>query len=135
MGGVHIDRSSITPFISESDFERFELGLSFLSHEDIEPFLRKESFPLTPQGVLDLCKYGCWVYIPNSKIDSRSKADHVQKALVVLQVGWFALQCISRWAYSIPMTLLEVHTMVHVVCAITLYVFWFEVRIRTVDLT
>jgi len=118
MGGAHIDRSSITPFMSESEC---------MSPEDIT-FLKKISFPLTPQGVLDLCKYGCWVYIPNSQIDSRSKADHVQKALVVLQVGWFALQCISRWAYSIPMTLLEVHTMVHVVCAITLYIFWFEVR-------
>ncbi|KAI2777361.1 hypothetical protein F4815DRAFT_481826 [Daldinia loculata] len=37
------------------------------------------------------------------------------------------IQCISRKAYRLPLTLLEIHTMVHVVCAFILYICWFEV--------
>ena len=66
--------------------------------------------------------------IPRSLIDDRSKADTLQKALVLLQVGWMALQCIARKACGLPLTLLELHTMVHVVCAIAMYAFWFKVR-------
>jgi hypothetical protein len=75
----------------------------------------------------------CWVYIPKTKIDAKRKADPIQKALVLLQASWLALQCVTRRAYGLPLTLLEVHTMVGVVCAIILYIFWFEVSIRTDD--
>ena len=89
------------------------------------------SFALTPRGVLDLCKHGCWVYIPKTRINARSKADQIQKALVLLQVSWMMLQCIARKAYGLPLALLEVHIMVHVVCAAILYVFWFEVSAKS----
>lgn len=37
------------------------------------------------------------------------------------------ITCITRRVFGLPITLLEVHTMLHVGCAIALYVFWFQV--------
>ncbi|KAJ4289316.1 hypothetical protein N0V88_007067 [Collariella sp. IMI 366227] len=55
--------------------------------------------------------------VPKSLIMDRSKADTIQKALVLIQVSWMAIQCIARKIEGLPMTLLELHVMVHVVCA------------------
>ena len=85
--------------------------------------------PLSPKGVRKLAAIDIKPFaIPTSRIEDRSKADTLQKGLVLLQVGWMALQCITRKVYGLPITLLELHTMVHVVCAIIMYAFWFKVR-------
>ncbi len=84
---------------------------------------------LSPAGVRELAKVNIEpLKVSRSLILDRSKADTIQKALVLLQVSWMAIQCIARKAYGLPLTLLELHTMVHVVCAAALYGFWFEVR-------
>ncbi|KAK3986510.1 hypothetical protein QBC44DRAFT_402415 [Cladorrhinum sp. PSN332] len=67
-----------------------------------------------------------FVRVPRSLIIDRSKADNLQKALILFQVGWMALQCAARKFYGLPLCLLELHTMVHVVCAILMYTFWLE---------
>lgn len=85
------------------------------------------SLPLTPKGVYDLCRRGFWVDVPESRINASSKADHLQKGLVMFQVTWLVLQCSVRRGYGLPLSLLEIHTMVHVVCAVILYAFWLEV--------
>jgi hypothetical protein len=94
--------------------------------------IRHEKMPsqvsLTAEGIVQLAKEGHWFNIPTSKIDDKSKADIVQKWLVVIQVSWMAIQCIVRRAIGLPISLLEIHTMVHVVCAIVMYSFWFKVR-------
>ncbi|KAF3074338.1 hypothetical protein CFAM422_003741 [Trichoderma lentiforme] len=129
MGGVHIERSRIARFLSRQGIDsRFTLDGTASDVRDELLFSEdsRATLPLTPQGVLDLCKYGCWVYVSKTKIDARSKADQIQKALVLLQVSWMVLQCIARRAYGLPLALLEVHIMVHVVCAVILYLFWFE---------
>ncbi|KAK4454848.1 hypothetical protein QBC34DRAFT_103179 [Podospora aff. communis PSN243] len=64
--------------------------------------------------------------VSRSSIDDRSKADLLQKGLVLLQVTWMVLQCIARKASGLPITLLELHTMVHVVCAFAMYAFWLK---------
>jgi hypothetical protein len=61
----------------------------------------------------------------------KGKANLIQKSLVMLQVTWMATQCITRRAYGLPLTLLEIHTMVHVICALTMYSFWFYVSSST----
>ncbi|OTB12606.1 hypothetical protein K445DRAFT_43375, partial [Daldinia sp. EC12] len=82
---------------------------------------------LSAEAVVALAEYGEFLYMPRENIDDRSKADAVKKTLVILQVSWMVTQCICRKAYGLPLTLLEIHTMVHVVCAFILYVCWFEV--------
>ncbi|KUJ09588.1 uncharacterized protein LY89DRAFT_273733 [Mollisia scopiformis] len=84
------------------------------------------SLRLTPNGVLQLASLGYFVPVPRSKIDDKSKADVVQKCLVMMQVVWMATQCIVRKVYGLPLSLLEVHTMVHVFCALLMYLFWME---------
>jgi hypothetical protein len=82
---------------------------------------------LSARGVLELAKMGEFIYISRDAIGDRSKADTFQKFLVLLQVSWMVCQCIARRAYGLPITLLEVHAMVHVACAILMYAFWIEV--------
>jgi hypothetical protein len=83
---------------------------------------------LSPKGVLQLAKLGYPLHVLEAHIDDKGKANLIQKSLVMLQVTWMAIQCITRRAYGLPLTLLEIHTMVHVVCALTMYIFWFYVR-------
>ena len=148
MGGLHIERSRIAQFLSKNDpstpwkwklwkVSRRTYGRERVTYGRDRVYVtgaeRRDvtSFPLTPQGVLDLCKHGCWAYLPRTAIDDKSKANQTQKTLVLLQVSWLVLQCIARRVYGLPLTLLEVHTMVHVVCAVILYLFWFEVQLSS----
>lgn len=59
-------------------------------------------------------------------VDERDNADIIAKAIVVLQMVWFAIQLITRIAEGLAITALEIHTVVHVVCAILIYVLWWN---------
>ena len=99
----------------------FQMAVSDESGECLET--------LSPKGVRKLAEANLKPFIvARAFIDDRSKANTLQKGLVLLQVGWMALQCIARKVHGLPLALLELHTMVHVVCAITMYAFWFKVR-------
>lgn len=107
--------------------EGIEPGPSFrpLNPAPLPPIQR-----LSPSGFLRLIELG-EINLPKAVkgtlIDDRSKADVLQKALVLIQVSWMALQCIVRTAQGLPITLLEIHTMVHVVSALILYLLWLHV--------
>jgi hypothetical protein len=83
---------------------------------------------LTPAGVLNLAKKTSWepLYVPDETIRDKSKADNLGKLLVFCQVSWTLLQCISRKALGYPLTVLEVHTLVHAACGMIMYAFWFH---------
>ncbi|KAK5653451.1 hypothetical protein OQA88_8937 [Cercophora sp. LCS_1] len=87
---------------------------------------RDEPQTLSPEGALKLARRNLDGFkIPRSFIQDRARADVFQKCLVLVQVGWMALQCAARKVYGLPITLLELHTIVHVVCAVVMYAFWF----------
>jgi hypothetical protein len=111
MGGLEVPVHDIEPRLPKAD-----RGLQFSGR------LR-----LTTAGVLQLARDGHFLRIPRSKIDDKSKADVIQKILVMTQVTWMATQCIARKIYGLPLTLLEIHTMVHVVCAVVLFALWISV--------
>ena len=81
---------------------------------------------LTPTGVLHLAKEGLCEQISDDNIRDKSKADWLGKGLVILQVLWMMLQCISRKAAGYPLSPLEVHTLVHAGCALFVYFLWFK---------
>jgi len=83
--------------------------------------------PLSTRLVDLLARGNLGVNISRAKIDDKSKANTVQKCLVLIQVCWMATQCIARKAIGLPLTLLEIHTMVHVICAVIMYIFWMKV--------
>ena len=82
---------------------------------------------LTSKAVLELARQGKFLDISPEVIEDRSKANRVGKGLVCAQVTWFVAQCIARAAARYPLVLLEVHTMVHVVCALFMYILWWKV--------
>jgi hypothetical protein len=81
---------------------------------------------LAPQGLLWLAKKGHLFPISDESIRDKSKADFLAKGLVCFQVTWLLLQCIARKASGYPLTVLELHTLVHVVCALAIYSLWFH---------
>lgn len=76
---------------------------------------------ITPTGVLFLAKVGHFCRVPRSHIEDKSKADIFAKGLVCIQVLWVAGQAIERKLAGYPITLLEIHTHVHVICAPVMY--------------
>ncbi|KAK3941434.1 hypothetical protein QBC46DRAFT_286216 [Diplogelasinospora grovesii] len=137
MGGMGIKMSDIYEVYHPAEVGSFELimrnGLygvltdSWRGPGD-QAFLRNRTsiIRVTSRGILDLARRDIWIYINTAKIDDKSKANWMQKALVLFQVTWMATTCIARRAYGLPLALLEVHTMVHVICAITMYMFWLK---------
>ncbi|RFN45570.1 hypothetical protein FIE12Z_10175 [Fusarium flagelliforme] len=106
------------------------LSLSDLNESDRDYFkntgLRRRSVRPGPAAIIQLAKRGYWIQIPKQDINDKSKADTIQKTLVVIQVLWMVTQCIARRIYDLPLSLLEIHTIVHVACAVFLYACWFE---------
>jgi hypothetical protein len=88
-----------------------------VSIEDIfpGPGTRRENFdnipsiiPLSPSGVVQLAKLDHFIALPGSKIDDKSKANVVQKTLVLIQISWMIVQCCFRVANNAPIALLEI---------------------------
>ena len=98
------------------------------SERTVTPWLTvPKRVTLSADGILHLAELGHFVTISEQDIQDKSKANVLQKILVVTQVGWMAVQCAVRIACGLPICLLEIHTLVHVGCAIGLYAFWFKV--------
>ena len=81
---------------------------------------------ISPKGIAFLAKHGHFVKISDEAIKDKSKADWLAKSLVCIQVGWMLVQTVSRRIVGYPITLVEIHTLVHVACAIGMYGLWFQ---------
>ncbi|KAH9209043.1 hypothetical protein DL95DRAFT_310758, partial [Leptodontidium sp. 2 PMI_412] len=81
---------------------------------------------LTTNGLLLLAQHGHFFYVEAEAIADKSKANILAKGLVCVQVLWVAGQTIERKAVGLPISILEFHTLVHVVCALVMYVLWFQ---------
>ncbi|MCJ1293181.1 hypothetical protein MMC34_004734 [Xylographa carneopallida] len=64
--------------------------------------------------------------ISERKIQDKSKANGLAKFLVCIQALWFCIQCISRLAQGLPISLLEVNTAVHAICTLLIYMLWWS---------
>ena len=81
---------------------------------------------ISPQGLQLLAECGLIPDIETREILDKNKSDGLAKFLVILQASWMVVQCISRLAYSLPVTLLEVNTIGHVICALFIYTLWWK---------
>ena len=81
---------------------------------------------LTAKGVALLAQCGHIPYVSLDDIKDKNKADGLAKLLVCIQAGWMIVQVISRTASGLPTTLLEVHVVAHVVCALIMYILWWH---------
>lgn len=129
MGGVQIELARLEKFLSGADLHKlFRGSINALKVKlDTARLDHRPRARLTPAAIVTLAQLGHWVDIPPQHIEDRSKANGIQKSLILVQVSWMLVSCIARKAYGLPLTLLEIHTMVHVVCAFFIYFFWFKV--------
>jgi hypothetical protein len=81
---------------------------------------------LTAKGVALLAKCGHVVEASLDDIKDKNKADGLAKLLVCIQAGWMIVQVVSRTATGLPTTLLEVHVVARVVCALVMYILWWH---------
>ncbi|KAL8856366.1 MAG: hypothetical protein Q9178_007057 [Gyalolechia marmorata] len=81
---------------------------------------------LTPRGVALLAACGYLPKISTEDILDKNKSDNVSKLLSVLQALWMLVQIIGRLIRHLPVTLLEVNTLAHIICAIIIYAFYWN---------
>ncbi|XP_006460427.1 hypothetical protein AGABI2DRAFT_203489 [Agaricus bisporus var. bisporus H97] len=62
--------------------------------------------------------------ITERTINDKSKSDYLSKGFVVVQTTWFVVQCIARWARSLPLVELEVVTLAFAVLNAITYALW-----------
>lgn len=81
---------------------------------------------LTPDGFLHFTRSGdIPLTVHNKKlIVDKGKADFAAKLLVCVQALWMVTQSATRKAKGLPVTLLEFHVTIHVLCTVLMYVFW-----------
>ena len=81
---------------------------------------------ITPRGLKVLAQCGLLPAMSEKDIRDKSKADGLAKTIVCLQAGWMVLQTVVRLAFGLPVTLFEVNTIGHVVCAVLIYALWWH---------
>lgn len=81
---------------------------------------------VTPRGAQLLAQCGLLPSISKEDIVDKSKTDGTGKFICCIQVGWMIVSAITRTAVGLPVTPLELNTIAHVVCALLIYVFWWD---------
>ncbi|KAG1730950.1 uncharacterized protein EDB91DRAFT_737230 [Suillus paluster] len=82
---------------------------------------------LDPDELLDFVRKGSMdmPIITEAEIEDRSKGDGLSKGIAILQLVWFVLQLIARYAQNLPITLLEIDTLaVSALTCITYCLWW-----------
>ncbi|MCJ1437410.1 hypothetical protein MMC27_006797 [Xylographa pallens] len=107
MGGFAIDTSSEGPSFVHGRQDRLTFTVEGLR------FIALNNQDLLPD-------------IPEREIQDKSKANGLAKFLVCIQALWFCVQCISRIAQGLPISLLEVNTAAHAICTLLIYLLWWS---------
>lgn len=85
---------------------------------------------LTPRGLVWLLQSGAIslgdLERHKNEISDKGKAGAVAKLLVCVEGLWLVAQCVFRSANDLPVTLLELHTVMHVICTVVIYTFWWN---------
>ncbi|KAF2774162.1 hypothetical protein EJ03DRAFT_346797 [Teratosphaeria nubilosa] len=64
--------------------------------------------------------------VTKAEMLARSKQDSLLKLITCWQAIWFCVQCILRLCQVLSITLLELNVFGHALCALIIYVFWFD---------
>ncbi|KAI9449654.1 hypothetical protein F5148DRAFT_633627 [Russula earlei] len=64
--------------------------------------------------------------IAKEEIEDKSKGDIIAKTLVILQTGWFVMQCIARGVQHLPVTELELVTVAFAALNFVMYLLWWD---------
>ncbi|KAL9113059.1 MAG: hypothetical protein Q9227_002671 [Pyrenula ochraceoflavens] len=92
-------------------FTEYQDDKLFLTYDGKALFLAQYSPELLPRISLE-------------EIEDYSKANAMAKAIACLQTAWFCIQTIFRMSAGYPVSLLELNTFGHAICALIIYVLW-----------
>ena len=65
-------------------------------------------------------------FLSEAEIWDKSKANGLAKAIVCIQAAWFCTQCVARLGQGKPISLLELNTFAHAICALLVYILWWS---------
>ena len=108
----------------------------YASYDDDTP---KSFFEIStnPRCAIDVPKFHTLIYImkhfphiitdiPEDYILDQAASSGLSKALLIVQVAWFCMNCASRLSQRLPLSLLEVSTAAHAFCTLLTYFVWWS---------
>ena len=103
-------------------------GFAVDTPEPISVFGEETRFVLNPKGISYVMEHYPHLIpdISATSLKDRSKADGIAKALLVCQVLYFCASCVLRAVEVLPLSLLEITTLAHALCALLTYAVWWE---------
>jgi len=95
----------------------------------------RQRMTLTPEGLKFIAEHTPDLVpdLPESAIIDKSKANAFTKLVTCGQALWYSLQCVTRSTQGLTISLLEINTTVHTVCALTMYFFFWWHKPLDVD--
>jgi hypothetical protein len=84
------------------------------------------SHRITERGVIVILQQSHLVLPIKAEIQDRGKSDWIAKLLVLIQVSWFIIQCISRAAEHLAITELEIVTLAYAIINFGIYLVWWD---------
>jgi hypothetical protein len=123
MGGFAISAGETDPpsysnrFLPYNEIGYNNDGLGFIDRLTVTPdgleYLASLDIDLVPN-------------ISESEIHDKSNANGLGKALVCIQAFWFCVQCVARLCQGLEISLLELNTFAHAICALLMYLLWWD---------
>lgn len=106
----------------------FTISLSNLTTKQMTPMVKSDykRLTLTARGIALLADCGLLPDIEKEYFDDKSKSDGLSKLIACLQAAWLVVQVIARLSRGLQVTLLEINTLGHVLCALIIYVLWWH---------
>jgi hypothetical protein len=96
-------------------------GLFLITQDNrLYPIRRKNVEALIDAGVLPSINF------TDQDVTDRAKADSFAKAFAILQISWVVCDIVTRAAYRLPISLLELATVAYVACAVLIYAMWWH---------
>ena len=77
-------------------------------------------------GISTLARFGLLPRISTEEVKARGNADILTKLYTLHQRIWFGIQSVARIPRGLPLTLLETHTLAHVLCALLRFLIWLK---------
>jgi hypothetical protein len=105
-------------------------GFSLQKDEPIEGGILQDvhRLALNQYGVVYLAEHypALLPDLSESEIMDKSNSNSLAKTLACLQAGWFCINCIVRVSQKLSISILELNTLAHAICALFVYLFWWE---------
>ena len=112
-------------------------GFAFYASYDDDTPKSLSEISTNPRCTIDIPKFDAFIYImehfphiitniTEEDILDRAASSSLSKALLIVQVAWFCMNCASRLLQHLPLSLLEVSTAAHAFCTLLTYFVWWS---------